>query len=964
MSLSDSEEETIDLSSKFGLGNDYSDDGSNSDASEDNSSDGELINEYQDEIVYSDDEENSQHESDNKKIEIVSEKINDANENKIPNLQLSDDEDDKDLANILDKKPKGKNGTFQSFGLSKKILYNITKKGYKQPTPIQRKTIPVIMSGRDVVGMARTGSGKTAAFLLPVIEKLKTHSAKVGVRCVILSPNRELALQTYSSFKEFSRGTNLRAVSLVGGDSLDSQFSAMLSNPDVVIATPGRFFHLRTEMSLNLKLVEYIVFDEADQLFEDSFETELTDLISSVSSHRQAILFSATLPKSLVNFAKIGLNNPMLVRLDTEAKISDQLEMCFISAKQQEREANLLFILQEIIKLPVSTPEILKNLDEFKTYVSESDDDDDDEHEDDKNKANLHEKGKGKGNFKKGKKFEKVKFSKANELVSPNGTIIFVPTRHHVEYIKNFLRNAGYASSYIYGTLDQHARKRQLYNFKSGLVSLLIVTDVAARGIDIPLLKYVINYTLPASSKLFVHRVGRTARAGNSGFAYSIVTPNEVPSLVEMELFLGRKILLTSMHEKKIQLLKQNCEMESKQFVEPKVSYTDRLVLGSSPRNKLEVCSDFVSTLMKDYELQVLKKVAEKAEKLYYRTKSKVTSVESLKRSKELLRSDWDEQNLLFGPNEEKAKESFLLKLQNRKKKETVFEFNKNNEKMIDFMNKRRRQIAPIQKRALERKELLDKERLAGLTHSLQDEVLKGDEAEVGFNVILEQDLKDTFEMGDADSKANKKKKSYKDENFFLSHYAPVSDIQDKQYDVGASFANDAQRATFDLDGDDRTQVHKQNQQVYKWDKSKKNYVNTRSTDQKFIISENGQRIPASYKSGRFEAWKESNRISSSSLKVGSKESNVNTAAIVRGRRYQHKSEKAPKAADKFRDDYHKQQKKIAAATERGVEIKGRKVAGKASNNEIQSTEQIRKQRNVKQKRREKNGRPSKKRKF
>ncbi len=991
--MSDSEDETYDLSSKFALGDDHSDSESDSGSS----SEGEDNMQYQDEIIYSDqgeeDDEEDEDEDDDKKKESKNKNAKKEDkkdpkkdkakqeEEKMPNLELSDDEDNiKEYigTNLLPLAKKAKSGTFQSFGLSKKILHNISKKGYKQPTPIQRKTIPFILSGRDVVGMARTGSGKTAAFLLPIIENLKTHSAKVGARGIILAPNRELALQTFKAFKEFARGTDLRAIVLVGGDSLEEQFTSMLLNPDVIIATPGRFLHLRTEMSLDLKSVRYIVFDEADQLFEIAFEEALNELIASLPASRQAILFSATLPKTLVNFAKVGLSNPVLIRLDSEAKISDQLEMCFLSSKQQEREAVLLFIIQEIIKLPLSTREEIAKLDEFKTLKhdasdSDSDDDDDDQNNDDKKKK-YNKKGK--------KKFEKVKFAKANELVSPNATLVFVPTRHHVEYIKNLLNEAGYAASYIYGTLDQHARRRQLYNFKAGITSLLVVTDVAARGIDIPLLKYVINYTLPASSKLFVHRVGRTARAGNTGFAYSIVTPNEVPSLVEMELFLGRKILLTGMHNKRKELLKAKCEQEGTEYVEPKVSYTDRLVLGSPPRSQLDNLMDFFNTLMKNYELQTIRKVSEKAEKLYYKTKSKITSAESLKRSKELLNSGWYEQNLLFGDDLDKEKENFLLKLQNRKNKETVFEFNKQNEQMLNFMNKRRRQLAPIQQRAQERRELLEKERIAGLSHSLQDQILKGDEHEVGFDVVpSENELRDTFEDADdiiehnkaATKKAKEKsiakkkeKKSYKDPNFFLSHYAPTADIQDKQYDVpGAtsSFVNDAQHATFDLDGDDKVQVHKQNQQVYKWDKGKKKYVNSRSTDEKFIIGESGQKIPATYKSGRFESWKQANHVSSTSLRVGAAEQQTGNGAHG-NKKFKHKNVKAPKMPDRFRDDYEKQKKKVEAAMERGQDVKGFRKAGASNTNELKSTEHIRKERGLKQKRKEKNARPSKKRKF
>lgn len=198
---------------------------------------------------------------------------------KMPNLSTADSEDEDDDAEFFknlpvagasgaigaDGKKKVNPGKFNSLGLSQQLVRNVHRKGFNTPTPIQRKTIPLVLNGVDVVGMARTGSGKTAAFVLPMIEKLKSHSAKVGARAVILSPSRELALQTLKVVKDFARGTDLKSVLLVGGDSLEDQFGWMMTNPDIIIATPGRFAHLKVEMDLDLKSVEYIVFDEADR---------------------------------------------------------------------------------------------------------------------------------------------------------------------------------------------------------------------------------------------------------------------------------------------------------------------------------------------------------------------------------------------------------------------------------------------------------------------------------------------------------------------------------------------------------------------------------------------------------------------------------------------------------------------------------------------------------------------------
>lgn len=873
-----------------------------------------------------------------------------ANKPSFPKLELSDDEEDEkadeDLSSyFVQNNPtakKAKAGSFASFGLSKFVLINIAKKGFKQPTPIQRKTIPLIMENRDVVGMARTGSGKTAAFVLPVIEKLKSHSAKVGARAIILSPSRELALQTYKQVKEFSRGTDLRSLVLIGGDSLEEQFSSMMTNPDIIVATPGRFLHLKVEMQLDLSTCEYIVFDEADRLFEMGFAEQLNELIASLPESRQSLLFSATLPRSLVDFAKAGLTNPVLVRLDAETKVSENLQMAFFTTKKTEREAALLHILQEVVKLPLATPEELARV---KAESKKADELSDDE-EDSKDKPK--------------KKFKKQRLPPANVMPSPHSTIVFVPTKHHVEYIAGLLKDAGYLVSYIYGSLDQRARKEQLYRFRIGFTSILVVTDVAARGIDIPVLANVINFTLPASPKIFIHRVGRTARAGNKGWAYSIVNEKELPYLLDLELVLGKKILLTSMHEKKCELLK---ESKGSDYEEPRVSYTDRLVLGSLPRGPLETFEEMYENLLKNnYDLKTMKDVATKGEKLYHRTRQ-AASVESVKRTKEVLEADsWDDQHLLFGPNMEKEKEKFLARLSNRNTKETVFEFSKKGREkeedgMVVLMQRRRRQIAPLQRRAKEKRELLEQERAAGLTHSIQDEILKSDAGEVGYSVKSveadEEELQDAFE--DADeliAKKKKEKKSFRDPNFYMSHHVPAAEaIEDKHYGL-SSFANDAASATFDLDNDEK--VQKQSQ-VMRWDKKKGKYINSRSADDtKYIISESGQRIPATLRSGKFDEWRKKRNIQSAQAGMAE-----NVAENKQNKRFKHNKVAAPKLPDKFRDDYHKQKKKVGKAVDSGVNVKGFNRPGQKE--ELRLTDQIRKMRNLKEKRRAKNARPSSK---
>ena len=245
-----------------------------------------------------------------------------------------------------------KGGGFQAMGLNANLLKAIARKGFSVPTPIQRKTIPLLLDRKDVVGMARTGSGKTAAFIIPMIERLKTHSTQVGARALVLSPSRELALQTLQVTKELSKGTDLRCILLVGGDSLEEQFAAMSSNPDIIIAAPGRFVHLMVEMNLDLFSMQYVVFDEADRLFEMGFAAQLSEILHALPASRQTLLFSATLPKSLVEFARAGLQDPALIRLDAESKISPDLQSAFFTVKSSEKEGALLHVLQDIIHVP------------------------------------------------------------------------------------------------------------------------------------------------------------------------------------------------------------------------------------------------------------------------------------------------------------------------------------------------------------------------------------------------------------------------------------------------------------------------------------------------------------------------------------------------------------------------------------------------------------------------------------
>lgn len=346
-------------------------------------------------------------------------------------------------------------------------------------------------------------------------------------------------------------------------------YSAILS----IIATPGRLLHLAVEMNLDLRSVQYVVFDEADRLFEMGFATALNEIIGRLPTSRQTLLFSATLPKSLVEFAKAGLQDPKLVRLDADSKISKDLRMAFFSVKQAEKDACLLVLLRDVIKVPFGA-----------LAVEESKNED------------IHH-------------------------ASSHQALIFVATKHHVEYITNLLITAGYTVSHIYGSLDQAARTQQMDNFRRGRTNILVVTDVAARGIDIPVLANVVNFDFPAGSRVFVHRVGRTARAGRTGWAWSFVTATELPHLLDLQLFLGRPL--------KSSVVDQTGE----------APYVESLILGSFPRSKIDDETEYVRSLDgENRSLPALREVMRKGQGMYERSQGKASQA-SYKRGKEMMRA-------------------------------------------------------------------------------------------------------------------------------------------------------------------------------------------------------------------------------------------------------------------------------------------------------------------------------------
>ncbi|KAK4126119.1 DEAD-domain-containing protein [Parathielavia appendiculata] len=822
-----------------------------------------------------------------------------------------------------------KGGGFQAMGLNSNLLRAITRKGFSVPTPIQRKAIPLILEKRDVVGMARTGSGKTAAFVIPMIERLKAHSARVGARALILSPSRELALQTLKVVKELGKGTDLRTVLLVGGDSLEEQFGLMAANPDIVIATPGRFLHLKVEMSLDLSSVRYVVFDEADRLFEMGFAAQLTEILHALPPSRQTLLFSATLPSSLVEFARAGLQEPSLVRLDAETKVSPDLESAFFSVKGAEKEGALLHILHDIIKMPLGPPAGVE--------------------QDDEQQSRKRKRGSDKPNRK--------------EKPTEHSTIIFTATKHHVEYIAKLLRHAGFSVSYVYGSLDQTARKIQVDNFRRGRSNILVVTDVAARGIDIPVLANVINYDFPSQPKIFVHRVGRTARAGQRGWAYALVKESDLPYLLDLHLFLGRRLVL------------------GQEVTEP--SFARDVVVGSLMRAELENNTEWVNkVLSENSDISALKGVTIKAEKLYMKTRNSASS-QSAKRAREVIASKgWTQLHALFGESAAdaaEARDSLLSKISGFKPQETVFEIGpqgkSSKNKAAEVMRNFRAKVGP--RRNAKKEE--DTEMADADADSPTQEDGGGSFKKFGEEQAGEQgegaweDEESDSELEVTISNSSKSKKgqtSFEDPEIFMSYTPRTTSVaEERAYGIhsgGTShFVEAARDAAMDLNNDEGAKAFGlPTRSKMRWDKRHSKYVSRANDDDgsrgaKMIRGESGVKIAASFQSGRFDKWRRANRLGRLPGVGEAEKSNlVRNFSAPGGVRYKHKLEKAPKDADKFRDDYHERKKRVAEAKEKRV---GRYKDGEGSRRELKSATDIRKARQLKERKKEKNARPSKK---
>ncbi|MCB4436000.1 DEAD/DEAH box helicase [Alteromonas sp. McT4-15] len=365
---------------------------------------------------------------------------------------------------------------FSTLGLQANLLTTLDALGYEDPTPIQQAAIPQVLAGHDVMAGAQTGTGKTAAFALPLIHRITAQKeANSDIRVLVLTPTRELAQQVHQSFVRYSEGLNLNTVAAYGGASINPQLAALSEGCDVLVATPGRLLELVIKEFIDLNNLTTLVLDEADRMLDMGFITDITRILKRLPEGIQTLFFSATFNDEVFALSKTMLNQPKLIEVAQRNATATQIEQRFYEVDSQRKAALTAFLIGA---------------------------------------NNWHQ------------------------------VLIFTRTKQAVDDLAKELKKDGISTAPIHGDKSQGARDRGLEDFKTGKVRVLVATDVAARGLDIDQLQYVINFELPYNAEDYIHRIGRTGRAGNAGLAVSLVSHREKYLLADIEKLTSAHFLL------------------------------------------------------------------------------------------------------------------------------------------------------------------------------------------------------------------------------------------------------------------------------------------------------------------------------------------------------------------------------------------------------------------------------------
>ncbi len=351
---------------------------------------------------------------------------------------------------------------FEELQLNKTLLKSLSEEGYLSPTPIQQKAIPLILAKKDIIGTAQTGTGKTAAFALPILERLynmqKVRKKDKKIRSLIITPTRELAIQINKNFKTYGKYTHLTSTAIVGGLPLEPQIESIYEGIDILVATPGRLLDLHKQQVLNLSRVEILVLDEADLMLDMGFIDDVKKIERLCTGQKQILLFSATMPTKVIDLASSILNKPYKIEIGPKSSPADGINQLLFYAPKSKKIALCLHLLKSTIKGKI---------------------------------------------------------------------LIFRRTKFGVDKLEESLLKNNYAVATLHGDKSQQARQEALNKFKRNDLSILIATDIAARGIDVDLIDAVINFDIPNIAETYVHRIGRTGRAGNIGFSYSFCSAEE-----------------------------------------------------------------------------------------------------------------------------------------------------------------------------------------------------------------------------------------------------------------------------------------------------------------------------------------------------------------------------------------------------------------------------------------------------
>jgi len=379
--------------------------------------------------------------------------------------------------------------SFESLNLIEPIKLALAAEGYTTPTPIQQQAIPIVLEGKDLLGVAQTGTGKTAAFSIPIIQKLYQNrdlnrKGRRKIKALIVTPTRELAIQIDESIAAYGSYTDLRHTVIFGGVKQGRQTDELHNGVDILVATPGRLLDLITQGFITLNAIEIFVLDEADRMLDMGFVHDVKRLITLLPKQRQSLFFSATMPDEIVKLASTILHNPSSVSVTPVSSTADTINQFLYYVDKKDKNALLLDILND-------------------------------------------------------KKIETA--------------LVFTRTKHGADKVVKVLLAKGIKAEAIHGNKAQNARQRALTNFKSKETRVLVATDIAARGIDVDDLAYVINFEIPNIPETYVHRIGRTGRAGANGTALSFCEDEELTYLKDIQRLIGKKIPVIDEHPYAIQ---------------------------------------------------------------------------------------------------------------------------------------------------------------------------------------------------------------------------------------------------------------------------------------------------------------------------------------------------------------------------------------------------------------------------